>query len=131
MRPIKGKPPIGTSSIFGKFALGGAGMIFTESTSISPHGRIGVDDLGLWCDKQIAPLKRVVDFVHAQGRAVRRAIGSRRPQGGSQPLGRAVAPLLPNSFGLDDGSRWRRLGPSPLAAGPEWSVPTARHCGDC
>ena len=47
----------------GKFALGGAGLILTESTAVDPRGRIGTADLGLWKDSQIAPLKAVVDFV--------------------------------------------------------------------
>ena len=34
----------------GKFALGGAGLIFVESTAVAPAGRIGKADLGLWSD---------------------------------------------------------------------------------
>ncbi|MGI8748650.1 MAG: NADH:flavin oxidoreductase/NADH oxidase, partial [Deinococcus sp.] len=51
----------------GQYALGGAGLILTEATAVSPEGRISPDDLGLWSDEQIAPLGRVTDFVHAQG----------------------------------------------------------------
>ena len=40
----------------GKFALGGAGLILTESTAVDPRGRIGTADLGLWDDRQIEPL---------------------------------------------------------------------------
>ena len=54
----------------GKFALGGAGLVFTESTAVSPQGRIGKDDLGLWDDSQIAPLRDVVKFCQAQGAAM-------------------------------------------------------------
>ena len=51
----------------GQYALGGAGLILTEATAVSPEGRISPDDLGLWSDEQIAPLGWVTDFVHAQG----------------------------------------------------------------
>ena len=34
---------------------------------MTPEGRISPEDAGLWADSQIDPLKRIVDFVHAQG----------------------------------------------------------------
>jgi 2,4-dienoyl-CoA reductase-like NADH-dependent reductase (Old Yellow Enzyme family) len=33
---------------------------------IMKEGRITPEDVGLWKDSQIAPLKRVVDFAHSQ-----------------------------------------------------------------
>jgi 2,4-dienoyl-CoA reductase-like NADH-dependent reductase (Old Yellow Enzyme family) len=38
-----------------------------EATAVLPEGRTTSEDNGIWADSQIAPLKRVVDFVHAQG----------------------------------------------------------------
>jgi 2,4-dienoyl-CoA reductase-like NADH-dependent reductase (Old Yellow Enzyme family) len=107
----------------GKFAMGGAGLILTESTAVSPHGRIGTDDLGLWCDAQIEPLKRVVDFVHAQGVPFGVQLAHAGRKAGSQPLWEGGRAFPPEQMRLPDGAPWRRLGPSPLAAGPEWSVP--------
>lgn len=49
------------------FALKGAGSIIIEATAVEPRGRISPHDLGLWEDGQIAPLKRVVDFLKGQG----------------------------------------------------------------
>jgi 2,4-dienoyl-CoA reductase-like NADH-dependent reductase (Old Yellow Enzyme family) len=109
----------------GKFALGGAGLIFTESTAVSPHGRIGISDLGLWRDEQIAPLKRVVDFVHAEGVPIGVQLAHAGRKAGSQPLWEGGRAFTPDQMRLADGSPWRRLGPSALAAGPEWSVPDA------
>jgi 2,4-dienoyl-CoA reductase-like NADH-dependent reductase (Old Yellow Enzyme family) len=37
-----------------------------EATAVVPEGRITPEDAGLWTDSQIAPLKRIVDFVHTQ-----------------------------------------------------------------
>ena len=37
-----------------------------EVTAVLPEGRISPEDAGLWADSQIAPLKRIVDFVHTQ-----------------------------------------------------------------
>jgi 2,4-dienoyl-CoA reductase-like NADH-dependent reductase (Old Yellow Enzyme family) len=54
---------------YGRFALGGFGLVIVEATAVVPEGRITYADLGLWDDAQIAPLKRVVDLVHASGAA--------------------------------------------------------------
>ncbi|RYP72123.1 hypothetical protein DL770_008016 [Monosporascus sp. CRB-9-2] len=51
----------------GGFAVRGAGLVMTEVTSVSPEGRISPQDLGLWEDGQIEPLKEIVQFVHSQG----------------------------------------------------------------
>jgi len=48
----------------GSRAAGGSGLIIAEATAISPEGRITPGDLGLWSDKHIQPISRVVDFIH-------------------------------------------------------------------
>ena len=53
----------------GRFALGGFGLVILEATGVLPEARISYGDLGLWDDGQIAPLKRIVDFLHAEGSA--------------------------------------------------------------
>jgi 2,4-dienoyl-CoA reductase-like NADH-dependent reductase (Old Yellow Enzyme family) len=51
----------------GSRAVGGAGLVFTEATAVTPEGRISPEDLGIWQDEHIEPLARIVRFVHAQG----------------------------------------------------------------
>jgi 2,4-dienoyl-CoA reductase-like NADH-dependent reductase (Old Yellow Enzyme family) len=51
----------------GSRAVGGAGLVFTEAAAILPEGRITPNDLGIWKDEHIAPLARIVDFLHGQG----------------------------------------------------------------
>jgi len=46
-------------------AVGGVGLILQEATAVEKRGRITANDLGLWDDNQIAPLKHIVDFVHS------------------------------------------------------------------
>ncbi len=53
----------------GRFALGGFGLVILEATGVNPEGRISYGDLGLWEDGHIAPLKRIVDFLHDEGAA--------------------------------------------------------------
>ncbi|KAK4105419.1 FMN-linked oxidoreductase [Parathielavia hyrcaniae] len=54
----------------GAFALRGAALTIVEATAVTPNGRISPEDSGLWQDSQIAPLKRIVDFVHSQGQKI-------------------------------------------------------------
>jgi 2,4-dienoyl-CoA reductase-like NADH-dependent reductase (Old Yellow Enzyme family) len=48
----------------GSRAVGGAGLIISEATAVSPEGRITPDDLGLWKDEHIEGLKRITNFIH-------------------------------------------------------------------
>jgi 2,4-dienoyl-CoA reductase-like NADH-dependent reductase (Old Yellow Enzyme family) len=53
----------------GSRAVGGAGLVLTEATAVLPEGRISPQDLGIWSDKHVEPLARVVRFIHEQGSA--------------------------------------------------------------
>lgn len=50
---------------FGARAQGGAAMVFTEMTCVSPEGRITPACLGMWSDRQRDAWKRITDYVHA------------------------------------------------------------------
>lgn len=52
---------------YGSRAIGGTALIIMEATGIMPNGRITDNCLGIWDDKQIAGLKRVVDSCHNEG----------------------------------------------------------------
>ncbi len=50
-------------------AKGGAGLVYTEMTCVSPQGRISPGCTGLYDPAHEAAWKRIVDFVHAETRA--------------------------------------------------------------
>ncbi|WP_209123164.1 NADPH dehydrogenase NamA [Alkalihalobacillus sp. BA299] len=52
---------------YGSRAIGGAGLVMLEATSITPEGRISNQDLGIWSDEQIDGLQKVVDEIHQYG----------------------------------------------------------------
>ena len=54
---------------YGARAQGGAALVYTEMTCISPTGRITPGCTGIYTDEQVASWKRIVDFVHANSRA--------------------------------------------------------------
>src|ERR1044072_4200873 len=51
----------------GTRAVGGAALVFTEATAVSPEGRISPDDLGIWKDEDVDFMKKIVSFMHDQG----------------------------------------------------------------
>ncbi len=51
----------------GSRAVGGAGIVFTEATAVTPEGRISPEDLGIWKDEHIEMLSRITKFIHDQG----------------------------------------------------------------
>ncbi len=53
----------------GAFARGGAGLVMTEATAVSPEGRISAEDTGIYNDTQRDAWARIIDFVHSQGAA--------------------------------------------------------------
>jgi 2,4-dienoyl-CoA reductase-like NADH-dependent reductase (Old Yellow Enzyme family) len=77
----------------GSRAVGGAGLVMTEATAVSPEGRISPEDLGIWTDEQAAALERVASFVRDQGSVpgiqlahAGRKASTRRPWEGRAPI---------------------------------------------
>lgn len=53
----------------GARAQGGAGLLFTEMTCVSPTGRITPGCTGMWNEAQRDAWRRITDFVHANSKA--------------------------------------------------------------
>ena len=47
----------------GTRAIGGAGLVMAEATSVTPEGRISPYDLGLWNSKQASSFEPIVEFI--------------------------------------------------------------------
>ncbi len=105
----------------GSRAVGGAGLVFTEAAAVSPEGRITPQDLGFWKDDHIPGLKRIVDFLHAQGaRAGIQIAHAGRKASMSRPWDGAehVTPV-------SEGGWTDVLAPSPLPFSEKYARPTA------
>lgn len=107
---------------YGRFGLGGAGLVMLEATSIIPEGRISHGDLGLWSDEHIEPLSRIARVLKEQGAAVGiqlchagRKANRQRPWEGNGPLSQAE---IKRGEGL-----WPLAAPSALAFGEGYQVP--------
>ncbi len=104
----------------GQFAVGGAGVVFTEATAVSPEGRISPRDTGIWSDEQAHAWSRVAAFVREQGAVPGMQLAH---------AGRKASTYAP--WGMDgrgtvppeDGG-WAAVAPSPVAFG-RYAVPSA------
>ena len=63
---INGEPNDWHLVHLGSRAVGGAGLIFTEATAVSPEGRISPNDAGIWNDVQASAYKRITSFIKSQ-----------------------------------------------------------------
>jgi 2,4-dienoyl-CoA reductase-like NADH-dependent reductase (Old Yellow Enzyme family) len=104
----------------GGLATGGAGLVFSEAAAVTAEGRISPQDLGIWDDAHIPMLRRIVDFVRAQGAVAGiqlahagRKASTRRPWEGSG----IVTP--------DEGGWENVMAPSAVAFSDKYPMPHA------
>lgn len=103
----------------GARALGGAGLVMTEATAVSPRGRITHACTGLWNEAQQAAWARIACFVHEHTRA---AIGVQLAHAG--PKGSAHVPSEREGAPLEAGA-WPLLAASSEPWAPGWPRPQA------
>jgi anthraniloyl-CoA monooxygenase len=102
---------------YGERAIGGAGLVFTEMTCVSPEGRISPGCTGLWNADHVAAWKRIVDFVRAYSKAkICLQLGHSGGKGSTR-LG-----WEGNDVPLDDGN-WPVMAASDVAWSPANQVP--------
>ncbi|MEH3128911.1 MAG: NADH:flavin oxidoreductase/NADH oxidase [Mycolicibacterium neoaurum] len=65
--PDEGSPTDWHTQHLGSRAVAGAALVMVEATAVHPVGRSSVFDLGLWNDRQADGLRRIAEFVAAQG----------------------------------------------------------------
>lgn len=113
----------------GKFAQGGAGIVFAEATAVESRGRITHGDTGIWSDAHVAGLSRIASFVKAQEAipAIQLAHAGRkasmaRPWRGNGPLTQAD---------LERGDQpWGIVAPSAKPLDEGWLRPHALETGE-
>jgi 2,4-dienoyl-CoA reductase-like NADH-dependent reductase (Old Yellow Enzyme family) len=112
----------------GSLAQRGPGMIMIEATAVQPEGRITPQDVGLWKDSQIAPMKRAIDFVRSQNQI----IGVQIAHAGRKAS--TVAPWKMNetTIATEKVGGWpdRVIGPSEVPFDPAHCQPKAMTKGD-
>jgi 2,4-dienoyl-CoA reductase-like NADH-dependent reductase (Old Yellow Enzyme family) len=105
----------------GRFALGGAGLVMTEATAVSEHGRITAGCNGLWRDEHIEGLRRVTDFLHRFGAAAGLQLGHSGWKGATQRPWHGGAPLTADDERGEE--PWPVVSPSPEPFASGWAIP--------
>ncbi|MDF3065907.1 MAG: oxidoreductase [Polyangiaceae bacterium] len=105
----------------GRFALGGAGLVFAEATAVEPEGRISAADTGLYNDEQQAAFTRIVRFLKGQGAAtaIQLAHAGRKASTRAPWLGGGPA----RAEQARNGETWRARAPSALPFTEGYPVP--------
>ena len=90
-------------------AKGGAGLVMTEMTCVTPQGRISPGCTGLYAPEHEQAWKRLVDFVHAETPArIGMQLGHSGPKGSTQLGWEQSDSPLPSG-------NWEVIGPSAVA----------------
>ena len=98
-------------------AIGGAGLVMTEMTCVSPDGRITPGCTGMYKPEHVDAWRRVVDFVHRESRAkICLQLGHAGPKGSTR------VPWEGEDVPLTDGS-WPVIGPSAIRYAPQLTAP--------
>lgn len=103
----------------GSRAVGGAGLVFTEATAVSPEGRISPEDLGIYKDEHIPGLKRITKFIEDNGSVAGIQLAH---------AGRKASHTSPWKGGLNipaDQGGWKPVGPSKIPFNEGDTVPDA------
>ncbi|RJQ12770.1 MAG: NADH:flavin oxidoreductase/NADH oxidase [Dehalococcoidia bacterium] len=103
----------------GSRAVGGAGLVMTEATAVTPEGRISPYDLGIWSDAHAEALRSTARFIEEHGAApamqlahAGRKASTERPWAGGKPVDAS-------------GGGWTPAGPSALPYAPGYPEPHA------
>jgi 2,4-dienoyl-CoA reductase-like NADH-dependent reductase (Old Yellow Enzyme family) len=101
----------------GARAQGGAGLVMTEASAVTPEGRISNRDLGIWKDAHIEKLAQIARFIHTQGArcGVQLAHAGRK--------GSMTAPFDGERLLTPEEGRWEPLGPSAIPFSSTYAVP--------
>jgi 2,4-dienoyl-CoA reductase-like NADH-dependent reductase (Old Yellow Enzyme family) len=101
----------------GSRAVGGAGLVMTEASAVSPEGRISPVDLGIWNDRQAEALAPIVRFIRARGAAAGMQLAHAGRKASTRPPWEGGTPIP-----LAEGG-WPVLGPSPLPFAEKYPAP--------
>jgi len=106
----------------GQFAMGGAGIVFTEALAVSAPARISYGDMGLWRVEQAHAFQPITDFIRAMGAVPAAQISHAGRRGATTAPWDGKRPLT-----QEDAARgqppWELWAPSAIASRSEAQVP--------
>ncbi len=109
---------------YGKFAQGGAGLVFVEQTSVVRKGRISTGDLGIWEDGHIDGLRQITHAIKMHGSKAAIQLGHGGRKSGQQRAFRGNGPLTDQDIEMGE-ETWTPVGPSDVAFAEGYKAPMA------
>jgi 2,4-dienoyl-CoA reductase-like NADH-dependent reductase (Old Yellow Enzyme family) len=103
----------------GSRAVGGAGLIISEATAVSPEARISPNDLGIWKDEHLEKLQQITSFIAAQGAVP----GIQLAHAGRK--GSTNVPWKGRGEVFTDEGGWQTVAPSAIAFADNYPMPVA------
>lgn len=107
---------------YGKFAMGGAGLVFVEQTSVSRKGRITNGDPGLWEDGQIDGMRQIVHVIKSQRSKAAIQINHGGRKSSQQHAFRGNSHLTDRDIEMGE-ETWVPTGPSDVAFSDGFQTP--------
>ena len=107
----------------GRFALGGAGLVYAEATAVERDGRRTHGDLGLWNDEQIEQLKPVAEFLAAEGCVPGIQLGHAGRKASERRPWHNETPVDAEDIEQRNEAPWPAIAPSPLPYADGWPAP--------
>lgn len=109
-----GKPTDWQLVHLGQYALGGAGLILTESVAVSEVGKLNLHGSGIWSDEQAEGWRRITSFIHEQkSRIGIQLVHGGRKSGTYPSWGEEFQNRHGRSASRDDGG-WQTVAPSAI-----------------
>src|SRR5215470_7627196 len=113
----------------GKFAMGGAGIVFVEETAVEERSRKTYSCPGIYTDAQARAWRRITDFLRSQGALSAIQLGHAGRKVATRAPWDGFAPLTEDDAKLGK-PPWRGLAPSPIPFRPGAPVPIEMDLGD-
>lgn len=107
----------------GRFALGGAGLVFAEATAVEADGRRTHGDLGLWEDGQIEALLPITAFLVGEGAVPGIQLGHAGRKASERRPWHDESPLMPEDVAERDEAPWPAIAPSAIPYANGWPTP--------
>jgi 2,4-dienoyl-CoA reductase-like NADH-dependent reductase (Old Yellow Enzyme family) len=106
----------------GKFAMGGAGIVFVEETAVEERARKTYHCPGIYNDAQAKAWRRVTDFLRSQGALSAIQLGHAGRKVATKSPWDGFAPLTDEDAKTGE-PPWQGIAPSPIAFKPGAMVP--------
>ena len=107
----------------GRFALGGAGLVYAEATAVTKDGRRTHGDLGIWQDDHVENLKSVTAFISDEGSVPGIQLGHAGRKASERRPWHGETPVDTEDIAERGEAPWQAMAPSVIPYADGWPEP--------